>query len=84
MVTTGVIQALSPELRTLPSRPAALIADLPRPGRFGERSGPKASPASAWSVVADGPTSIQTIPLGGATEPELIPGYFAIMWPRHG
>jgi hypothetical protein len=32
--------------------------------------------------LADGPTMIKTIPLRGTTQPELIPGYFAIMAPR--
>jgi SAM-dependent methyltransferase len=80
----GYLQHLGATAGSIPKPLQRAIADLPRPGHFGELERAEGFPASAWSVVADGPTSIQTIPLGGATEPELIPGYFAIMSPRNG
>ena len=60
-------------------------------GRSGTSRGPAISasrtaatfPAADWALLADGPTVIETIPLRGTTEPEHIPGYFAVMAPRH-
>ena len=52
------------------------------PGHFGEHERATSFPAAAWTLILDGPTPIQTIPLRGTTQPELIPGYFAIRAPR--
>jgi SAM-dependent methyltransferase len=58
------------------------IRDLPRPGHFGAEETAASFAAVDWELLVDGPSVIETIPLRGPTEPETIPGYFAIMAPR--
>lgn len=78
----GYLEHLGATPRRIPAALQRAIVDLPRPGRFGESERADAFPDAAWSVVAQGPTVIETIPLRGTTEPERIPGYFAVMAPR--
>jgi SAM-dependent methyltransferase len=78
----GYLKHLGASPRNIPPPLMRAIADLPRPGRFGAPERAQSFPATAWSVILDGPTVIQTIPLRRATGPEQIPGYVAIMSPR--
>ena len=61
----GYLEHLGATATHIPAPLERAIADLPRPGHFGEPERVVAFPASAWSVVADGPTDIETIPLAG-------------------
>lgn len=78
----GYLEHLGASPRHIPYPLERAIRDLPRPGHFGAEERATAFPAAQWSVVADGPTVIETIPLRGLTEPERIPGYLAIMAAR--
>ena len=78
----GYLEHLGATARHIPAPLERAIADLPRPGHFGEPERVRTFPASAWSVVADGPADIETIPMRGNTGPEHIPGYYAVMEAR--
>ncbi len=78
----GYLEHLGATARRIPAPLERAIADLPRPGHFGQEERVDSFPASAWSVITDGPTDIETIPMRGVTEPERIPGYFAVMAAR--
>jgi len=78
----GYLEHLGATSRSIPQPLRRAIQALPRPGHFGEHERAASFPAATWSLTLDGPTPIQTIPLRGTTQPELIPGYFAIMAPR--
>jgi SAM-dependent methyltransferase len=76
------LESLGATARRIPEPLERAIRDLPRPGHFGTEDRAATFPEADWTVLADGPTMIKTIPLRGTTQPELIPGYFAIMAPR--
>ena len=76
------LESLGATVRRIPKPLERAIRDLPRPGHFGTEDRASTFRAADWSVLIDGPTMIKTIPLRGTTQPELIPGYFAIMAPR--
>lgn len=78
----GYLESLGASLRRVPEPLERAIRDLPRPGHFGETERAATFPAADWELLADGPTVIETIPMRTATEPERIPGYFAILAPR--
>ena len=80
--TLGYLEHLGATARHIPAPLQRAIADLPRPGHFGEPEREDAFPSSAWSVIADGPADVETIPLRGTREPEHIPGYYAVMAAR--
>lgn len=78
----GYLEHLGATARHIPAPLERAIADLPRPGHFGEEERVKTFPVSEWSVVADGPADVETIPMRGSAEPEHIPGYYAVMAAR--
>lgn len=70
---------------TRDSIPAPLewaIKGLPMPGRFGAAQRAKAFPTADWNLLEEGATSIETRPLSNPSDPELIPGYFALLRAR--
>jgi SAM-dependent methyltransferase len=67
--------------QSIPGPLEEAIRFLPMPGRFGAAQRRRAFPSQRWELVADGAASIETRPLKSATEPEKIPGYFAILRP---
>lgn len=76
------LKSLGATPRRMPQPLQRAMRDLPRPGHFGAPESAETFPAAQWEVVVDGPSVIETIPLRGPTEPETIPGYFAVMAPR--
>jgi SAM-dependent methyltransferase len=78
----GYLESLGATFRRVPEPLQRAIRDLPQPGHFGETERAATFPAADWTLMAEGPTEIETIPLRTATEPERIPGYFAILAPR--
>ena len=78
------IESLGATPRHIPRPLQRAIRDLPRPGHFGARERAATFPHADWVVLNEGPTVIETIPLRGPTEPERIPGYFAVLAPRIG
>lgn len=79
----GYLESLGATPRWLPEPLERAIRDLPRPGHFGESERAASFPAADWELLADGSTVIETIPMRTATDPERIPGYFAVLAPRH-
>lgn len=63
----------------LPLRKA--IGGIPVPGHFGPGERRAAFPEEAWKVLADGPVTIEAVPMGGEGTTG-IPGYFATMGAR--
>jgi SAM-dependent methyltransferase len=78
----GYVRQLGATLAHIPRPLARAISDLPRPGHFGRAERVTAFPDAEWSVIADGPTDIQTIPLSDSM-PTVVPGYFALLAPKH-
>ena len=78
----GYLESLGATPRAIPNPLERAIRDLPRPGHFGADERAEAFPSAEWELLADGPTVIETIPLRGPTEPEQIPGYYAVLAPR--
>ncbi|YCH07643.1 class I SAM-dependent methyltransferase [Arthrobacter sp. alpha11c] len=58
------------------------IKGLPMPGRFGAAQRAKAFPTADWNLLEEGATSIETRPLSNPSDPDLIPGYFALLRAR--
>jgi SAM-dependent methyltransferase len=54
------------------------LEHLPRPGRFGATERQTIFPASEWQVLADGPTTIEVVPMK-STDLQQIPGYYALL-----
>jgi SAM-dependent methyltransferase len=73
------LASLGATSRWIPGPLERAIRDLPRPGHFGPGERAASFDGTEWDVIVDGPTVIETIPLRGATEPERIPGYFAVL-----
>ncbi|BCW46719.1 class I SAM-dependent methyltransferase [Arthrobacter sp. StoSoilB5] len=67
---------------TRQSIPAPLewaIRGLPMPGRFGSAQRAKAFPTADWVLLEEGASSIETRPLSNPSDPDLIPGYYALL-----
>jgi SAM-dependent methyltransferase len=67
--------------KSIPRPLEEAIRFLPMPGRFGAVQRRRAFPSQHWELLADGAASIEARPLKSASEPEKIPGYFAILRP---
>lgn len=78
----GYLESLGARARSIPEPLERAIRDLPRPGHFGAEERSVTFPAASWELLDDGPAVIETIPLRGPTEPERIPGYWAVLSPR--
>jgi SAM-dependent methyltransferase len=78
----GYLEYLGATPRSIPEPLERAIRDLPRPGHFGAEERSVSFPAADWELLEDGPAVIETIPLRGPTEPERIPGYYAVLAPR--
>ena len=57
------------------------IGGIPRPHAFGAAERRRAFPDSGWSVLDDGPITIEAVPMGGRTSTG-IPGYLAMLGAR--
>jgi len=78
----GYLEFLGATARSIPGPLERAIRDLPRPGHFGAAERLISFPVADWELLDDGPTVIETIPLRGPTEPERIPGYYAVLAAR--
>ena len=78
----GYLEFLGATARSIPEPLERAIRDLPRPGHFGAEERLVSFPVADWELFDDGPTVIETIPLRGPTEPERIPGYYAVLAAR--
>jgi len=78
----GYLEFLGATARSIPGPLERAIKDLPRPGHFGAGERLVSFPDADWELLDDGPTVIETIPLRGPSEPERIPGYYAVLAAR--
>ncbi len=75
------MQSLGAAPGSIPPPLRKAIGGIPVPGRFGAEERRAAFPGEAWQVVADGPVTIEAVPMGGDGTTG-IPGYFATMGTR--
>ena len=75
------MQSLGAMPGSIPPPLRKAIGGIPVPGRFGTEERRAAFPEATWQVVADGPVTIEAVPMGGAGTTG-IPGYFATMKTR--
>lgn len=73
------LESLGAGPRGIPMPLARAIGGLPRPGAFGGPERADAFPSSAWTVLVEQDTLIRAVPMRTDTEPELIPGYLAVL-----
>jgi SAM-dependent methyltransferase len=74
------LQSLGAEPGAIPVPLQHAIAGIPQPRAFGAAERRRAFPAEAWAVLADGPTGIEAVPMGGKAV--TIPGYLAMLRTR--
>ncbi|HEY8699958.1 MAG TPA: class I SAM-dependent methyltransferase [Arthrobacter sp.] len=65
--------------RDIPAPLERAIRELPMPGHFGPVERSRAMPQDAWRLVEDGSATIETNPMTGVADANLVPGYFAVL-----
>jgi|GEM_PF-336211 len=58
------------------------ISALPKPGHFGAGQRARAFPARRWTLLAEGPAVLKTVPMEPGGPPGSIPAYWAVLAPR--
>ncbi|GAA2127624.1 class I SAM-dependent methyltransferase [Arthrobacter humicola] len=58
------------------------ISALPKPGHFGPRQRSRAFPERHWTLIAEGPGVLATVPMETGGPPGSIPAYWAVLAPR--
>ena len=58
------------------------ISALPKPGHFGAGQRSRVFPADRWTLIAEGPTVLKTVPMEAGGPPGSIPAYWAVLAPR--
>jgi SAM-dependent methyltransferase len=76
------VSLLGATLHSIPAPLEGAIRGLPMPGHFGPNERQQAFASSRWEVIDDGPTIIETVPMSHPENPDLIPGYFAVLQAR--
>jgi SAM-dependent methyltransferase len=76
------VSHLGATLHSIPAPLEGAIRGLPMPGHFGPNERKQAFPSSRWELIDDGPTLIETVPMSHPVNPDLIPGYFAVLKAR--
>lgn len=76
------VSHLGATLHSIPAPLEGAIRGLPMPGHFGPNERKLAFPSSRWDLIDDGPTIIETVPMSQPVNPDLIPGYFAVLKAR--
>lgn len=76
------VEHLGASSQRIPEPLKRAVEGLPRPSRFGAPERRAAFPASGWEVVAEGPTTIEAVPMHAGDATERIPGYVAVLAPR--
>ncbi len=77
----GYLRHLGASAQHIPPALERAIVDLPTPGHFGVKERRATFGDRDWTVVAEGATEIEAIPLHDQPDAEHIPGYFAILAP---
>lgn len=73
------VSHLGATLRSIPAPLENAIRRLPMPGHFGPAERARAFPPEAWELIEEGAASIETVPMKHSSEPEVIPGYYAVL-----
>lgn len=68
--------------QSIPAPLERAIRDLPIPGHFGPAERAKMMPAEAWTLVEDGPATIEVNPTINSAGVSKIPGYYAVLKAR--
>lgn len=76
------VSHLGASTRGIPVPLELAIRGLPMPGHFGPEERERAFPASAWELLEDGHTAIETNPVTGVPGQDRVPGYYAVVRPR--
>lgn len=58
------------------------ITTLPKPGHFGPAQRARVFPAQRWTLLAEGPAILKTVPMETGGPPGSIPAYWAVLAPR--
>jgi len=58
------------------------ISALPKPGHFGAGQRSRVFPSDRWTLIAEGPTVLKTVPMEAGGPPGSIPAYWAVLAPR--
>jgi SAM-dependent methyltransferase len=58
------------------------ISALPKPGHFGAGQRSRVFRADRWTLIAEGPTVLKTVPMEAGGPPGSIPAYWAVLAPR--
>ncbi|PPB48588.1 methyltransferase type 12 [Arthrobacter pityocampae] len=75
------MQSLGATPGSIPHPLRKAIGGIPVPGQFGARERRAAFPEAQWQLLADGPVTIEAVPMSG-DRTTAIPGYFATMGTR--
>ncbi|MFY9633820.1 MAG: class I SAM-dependent methyltransferase [Cellulosimicrobium cellulans] len=73
------VSHLGASRRSIPAPLEMAIRKLPMPGRFGPEELARVMPPDRWTLVEDGPATIETNPLMDADGDSTVPGYFAVL-----
>jgi SAM-dependent methyltransferase len=80
--TLDYLEHLGARPSHFPAPLARALTTLPRPNHFGRPELARTFPASDWTVLLEGPTPIEGVPMhDGSANPEIIPGYLAVLEP---
>ncbi|WP_307305478.1 class I SAM-dependent methyltransferase [Pseudarthrobacter enclensis] len=77
------VSHLGASTRGIPAPLELAIRGLPMPGHFGPAERERAFPASDWELLEDGQVAIETNPVTGVPGQDRVPGYYAVVRPRH-
>ncbi|MDQ0736631.1 class I SAM-dependent methyltransferase [Arthrobacter agilis] len=75
------LQSLGARPGNIPAPLRRAIGGIPVPGHFGPAERRAAFPDGSWTVLADGPVTIEAVPMSGRTSTS-IPGYLAMLGAR--
>ena len=78
----GYISRLGATPGKIPRPLKLAIEGLPKPGHFGSGERRAAFDDVAWTVLEDGPVTIDAVAMRQKGQPEQIPGYYAALAPR--
>ena len=78
----GYISRLGAAPGRIPKPLELAIGGLPKPGHFGPDERQSAFDGESWTVLEDGPVTINAVAMRTKGEPEQIPGYYAALAPR--
>lgn len=73
------LRGLGASGRRIPGPLRQAISTLPKPGHFGPAERSRVFPAARWTLIAEGPTVLDTVPMEPHGPPGRVPGYWAVL-----